>query len=177
MNTLQRYMVLNSLLLVVIPVMSQQKKDKEIKLNEETVKLIQFDFLPGDMENYNKPLEAPLEKKWMEYKNPFDEGIPRSLTDSLMANKPKGYIRMCPYSIWTKRGEDPVYDVTVEGRPPELIMNERPDTSKKLQTDYGHSLKPSTGRTYDMLNNSTPIEVGKIFKKYIKPLLPAKKSK
>ena len=129
MNTLQRYMVLNSLVLVVIPVMSQQKEDKEIKLNEETVK------------------------------------------------KPKGYIRMCPYSIWTKRGEDPVYDVTVEGRPPELIMNEGPDVSKKLQTDYGHSLKPSTGRTYDMLNNSTPIEVGKIFKKYIKPLLPAKKSK
>ena len=29
MNTLQRYMVLNSLLLVVIPVMSQQKDDKE----------------------------------------------------------------------------------------------------------------------------------------------------
>lgn len=41
-----------------------------------------------------------------------------------MVKKPKGYIRMCPYSIWTKRGEDPVYDVTVEGRPPELIMNE-----------------------------------------------------
>ena len=177
MNTLQRYMVLNSLVLVVIPVMGQQKEEKEIKLNEETVKLIQFDFLPGDMENYNKPLEAPLEKKWMEFQNPFDEGIPRSLTDSLMAKKPKGYICMCPYSIWTKRGEDPVYDVTVEGRPPELIMNEGPDVSKKLQTDYGHSLKPSTGRTYDMLNNSTPIEVGKIFKKYIKPLLPAKKSK
>ncbi len=52
MNTLQRYMVLNSLLLVVISVMGQQKEDKEIKLNEETVKLIQFDFLPGDMENY-----------------------------------------------------------------------------------------------------------------------------
>ena len=75
MNTLQRYMVLNSLLLVVIPVMSQQKEDKEIKLNEETVKLIQFDFLPGDMENYNKPLEAPLEKKWMEFQNPFDKGM------------------------------------------------------------------------------------------------------
>ena len=28
MNTLQRYMVLNSLVLVVIPVMSQQKEDK-----------------------------------------------------------------------------------------------------------------------------------------------------
>ena len=104
-------------------------------------------------------------------------GSLQSLTDSLMVKKPKGYIRMCPYSIWTKRGEDPVYDVTVEGCPPELIMNEGPDVSKKLQTDYGHSLKPSTGRTYDMLNNSTPIEVGKIFKKYIKPLLPAKKSK
>lgn len=70
-----------------------------------------------------------------------------------------------------------MYDVTVEGCPPELIMNEGPDVSKKLQTDYGHSLKPSTGRAYDMLNSSTPIEVGKIFKKYIKPLLPAKKSK
>ena len=106
----------------------------------------------------------------MEFQNPFDKGIPRSLTDSLMVKKPKGYIRMCPYSIWTKRGEDPVYDVTVEGRPPELIMNEGPDVSKKLQTDYGHSLKPSTGRTYDMLNNSTTIEVGKIFKKYIRPV-------
>ena len=94
MNTLQRYMVLNSLLLVVIPVMSQQKEDKEIKLNEETVKLIQFDFLPGDMENYNKPLEAPLEKKWMEFQNPFDKGIPRSLTDSRMVKKPKGYIHL-----------------------------------------------------------------------------------
>ena len=49
-------------------------------------------------------------------------------------------------------------------------MNEGPDVSKKLQTDYGHSLKPSTGRTYDMLNNSTTIEVGKIFKKYIRPV-------
>lgn len=168
-------MVLNSLLLLVIPVLGQQKEDKEVKLNEETVKLIQLDFLLGSMENYNKPLEAPLEKKWMEYKNPFDKGISRSLTDSFMAKKPKGYIRMCPYSIWTKRGEDPVYDVIVEGRLPELIMNEGPDVSKKLQTDYGHSLKPSTGRTYDMLNYSTTIEVGKIFKKYIKPLLLKKR--
>lgn len=67
----------------------------------------------------------------------FDEGIPRSLTDSLMAKKPKGYIRMCPYSIWTKRGEDPVYDVTVEGRPPELIMNEGPDVSKNYRRITG----------------------------------------
>lgn len=77
---------------------------------------------------------------------------------------------MCPYSIWTKRGEDPVYDVTMEGRPPELIMNEGQDLSKKIQTDYGHTLRPSTGRMYDMLNNSTPIEVDKIFKKYIIPI-------
>ena len=77
---------------------------------------------------------------------------------------------MCPYSIWTKRGEDPVYDVTMEGRPPELIMSEGPGVSKKLQNDYGHTLRPSTGRMYDMLNNSTPIEVDKIFKKYIRPI-------
>lgn len=169
MNCIRRYMVLKFLLLIVMPVMGQQKEDKEIKLNEEAVKLIQFDFLPSGMD-YNKPQEAPLEKKWMEFKNPFDEGIPRNLTDTFMVKKPKKYIRMCPYSIWTKRGEDPVYDVTMEGRPPELIMKERPDFSKRLQTDYGRTLKPSAGRTYDMLNNSTTIEVGKIFKKYIKPI-------
>ena len=170
MNCIRRYMVLKLLLLIIMPVMGQQKEDKEIKLNEEAVKLIQFDFLPGGMD-YNKPQEAPLEKKWMEFKNPFDEGIPRNLTDTFMVKKPKKYIRMCPYSIWTKRGEDPVYDVTMEGRPPELIMKEGPDFSKRLQTDYGRTLKPpSAGRTYDMLNNSTTIEVGKIVKKYIKPI-------
>lgn len=158
------------IMLAAMPVMSQNKDDKEIKLNEEAVKLIQFDFLPESMDKFNKPIEAPLEKKWMEFKNPLDEGIPRNMTDSFLVKKPKGYIRMYPYSIWTKFGEDPVYDVTMEGRPPELIMNEGPDFSKKLQTDYGHTLKPSTGRTYDMLNNSTSIEVGKIFKKYIKPI-------
>ncbi|CDD50236.1 putative uncharacterized protein [Bacteroides sp. CAG:875] len=170
MNSIQRYMVLNTFLLGVIPAMGQQKEEKEIKLNEEAIKHIQFDFLPENMEHYNKPLEAPLEKKWMEVDNPFERGIPRSLTDTFMVRKPKGYIRMCPYSIWTKRGEDPVYDVTMEGRPPELIMNESPDLSKKIQTDYGHTLRPSPGRMYDMLNNSAPIEVGKIFKKYIRPI-------
>ena len=70
MNNIQRYMVLNSFLLGVIPVMGQQKEDKEIKLNEEAVKLIQFDFLPESMDKFNKPIEAPLEKKWMEFKNP-----------------------------------------------------------------------------------------------------------
>ena len=170
MNNIQRYMVLNSFLLGVIPVMGQQKEDKEIKLNEEAVKLIQFDFLPESMDKFNKPIEAPIEKKCMEFKNPLDEVIPRNMTDSFWVKKPKRYIRMCPYSIWTKRGEDPVYDVTMEGRPPELIMNEGPDLSKKIQTDYGHTLRPSTGRMYDMLNNSTPIEVDKIFKKYIRPI-------
>ena len=43
MNCIWRYMVLKFLLLIVIPVMGQQKEDKEIKLNEEAVKLIQFD--------------------------------------------------------------------------------------------------------------------------------------
>ena len=38
-------------------------------------------------------------------------------------------------------------------------MNEGLDLSKKIQTDYGRSLKPSTGRMYDMLNNSTSIEL------------------
>ena len=42
MNCIRRYMVLKFLLLIVMPVMGQQKEDKEIKLNEEAVKLIQL---------------------------------------------------------------------------------------------------------------------------------------
>lgn len=106
----------------------------------------------------------------MEFKNPFDAGITRSLTDTFVVKKLKGYVRLCPYSIWIKLGEDPVYDVTMEGCPPEFIINDGPDLSNKLQTDYGRSFKPSTGRTYNMLNNSTTIEVSKLFKKYIKPI-------
>lgn len=49
MNSVKRYMFLCLLLLVIMPVMGQQKEDKEIKLNEEVVKLIQFDFLPENM--------------------------------------------------------------------------------------------------------------------------------
>lgn len=51
------------IMLAAMPVMSQNKDDKEIKLNEEAVKLIQFDFLPESMDKFNKPIEAPLEKK------------------------------------------------------------------------------------------------------------------
>ena len=53
MNCIRRYMVLKFLLLIVMPVMGQQKEDKEIKLNEEAVKLIQFDFLPSGMDYNN----------------------------------------------------------------------------------------------------------------------------
>ena len=61
MNCIRRYMVLKFLLLIIMPVMGQQKEDKEIKLNEEAVKLIQFDFLPGGMD-YNKPQELRLKE-------------------------------------------------------------------------------------------------------------------
>ena len=174
MNLFRRYITVSILLLAVLPVLGQEKKDKEIKLNEDAVKLIQFDFLPTDVD-HNEPMMAPIEKPWMEYKNPLDEGISRSITDDFVVKKVHGYIRLCPYSIWTKWDEDPVYDKTIEGRPVELVMNEGPDFNRKLQTDYGYSRKPSPGRTYEMLNNSTSIQVGKIFKKYIRPILKKNK--
>ena len=169
MYLLQRYIVACIFLLTVLPVLGQEKKDKEIKLNEDAVKLIQFDFLPTGV-NHNEPMAAPIEKKWMEYKNPLDEGISRSITDDFVVKKVRGYVRLCPYSIWTKWDEDPIYDKTIEGEPIELVMNEGPDFSRKLQTDFGYSRKPSSGRTYEMLNNSTSIQVGKIFRKYIRPI-------
>lgn len=95
---------------------SNPQDTTELRLNTDAVKLIQFDFTP-DLSKMNQPKEAPLDKKWMEFK--ADLSLPRSLIDTTRVRKPTGYIRLAPYSIWTKYGEEPVYDRTVEGRPKE----------------------------------------------------------
>ena len=44
------------------------KTDSELKLNEDAIKLIKFDFMPEMNNDATKPLEAPLKKPWMEFK-------------------------------------------------------------------------------------------------------------
>lgn len=91
-----------------------QEKNKEIRLNEEAVRMIQFDF--SGIEKPQEELKThPMNQPWMEFKK--DLRIPRSLIDTTKVKKPTGYIRAEPYTIWTRFGEDPVYDVLVLGRP------------------------------------------------------------
>lgn len=126
----------------------QNNKDSELKLNEEAIKLIKFDFMPEMESEVSKPMEAPLEKSWMKFKADLD--VPISLTDTTKVRRPKGYIRMLPYSIWTKFGEDPVYDVMVFGKKQkdyEISWTINPFGD--YDENFGLSIAPSAGSISD----------------------------
>lgn len=122
----------------------KQEENKELQLNKDAVKMIQFDF-NTQMDLNNEPKEAPLNKKWMEFKTNI--GIPRSLLDTAKVKKPKGYIRMLPYTIWTRFGEDPVYDVLVFQRKKELEMTFGIEATI-YKEEYGKNLRPAPGKSY-----------------------------
>lgn len=140
----------------VLPAMGQQQ-EKELQLNMDAVKMIQFDFNPLPKQE-NKPLEAPLNKKWMDFK--VDLKVPRSLIDTTKVWKPEGYVRMEPYTIWTRFGEDPVYDVLVTGRPKKLEISWTLNPNHIYDEEYGHSLKPSPGRMYESVGGSAGVGIG-----------------
>ena len=53
----------------LLPLSAQeQKEDKEIRLNMDAVKMIQFDFNGNSPERKETPKEAPVEKSWMKFK-------------------------------------------------------------------------------------------------------------
>ena len=95
--------------------------DKEIKLNQEAVKSIQFNFAP-DINEMHKP-KMSEEKPWME----FNKSLPKNFNDTVQWRKPK-YIRLLPYTIFTRLGEDPVNDIIIKTRKDTLRM--------KLKLDY-----------------------------------------
>ena len=95
--------------------------DKEIKLNQEAVKSIQFKFAP-DINEMHKP-KMSEEKPWME----FDKSLPKNFNDTVQWRKPK-FIRLLPYTIFTRLGEDPVNDIIIKTRKDTLRM--------KLKLDY-----------------------------------------
>lgn len=95
--------------------------DKEIKLNQEAVKSIQFNFAP-DINEMHKP-KMSEEKPWME----FNKSLPKNFNDTVQWRKPK-FIRLLPYTIFTRLGEDPVNDIIIKTRKDTLRM--------KLKLDY-----------------------------------------
>ena len=135
-----------------------QQQEKELQLNMDAVKMIQFDFNPT-IKPENKPLEAPLDKKWMDFK--VDLRMPRNLIDTTKLWKPEGYIRMEPYTIWTRFGEDPVYDVLVTGRPKKWEISWTLNPNQVYRDEnYGRSLMPSPGRMYESVGGSAGVGIG-----------------
>lgn len=141
----------------ILPAMAQQQ-EKELQLNMDAVKMIQFDFNPTSKPE-NKPLEAPLDKKWMDFK--VDLRMPRNLIDTTKLWKPEGYIRMEPYTIWTRFGEAPVYDVLVTGRPKKWEISWTLNPNQVYRDEnYGRSLMPSPGRMYESVGGSAGVGIG-----------------
>ena len=131
---------------------------KELQLNMDAVKMIQFDFNPLPKQE-NKPLEAPLNKKWMDFK--VDLKVPRSLIDTTKVWKPESYVRMEPYTIWIRFGEDPVYDVLVAGRPKQWEISWTLNPNRiYADEEYGRSIKPSPGRMYESVGGSAGVGIG-----------------
>ena len=128
-----------------LPVAAQQEKNTELKLNQDAIKMIQFDFTQS-VEEMSKPLDSPLEKKWMNFRT--DIGMPRSLTDTTKVKKIIGYVRAEPYTIWTKFGEDPVYDVLVTGRPKEWKIYWTLNPFGPKAEEYGRTMRVMPGANY-----------------------------
>lgn len=70
-----------------------QNSDKEIYINQEVLKSIEFNFLPKTGSLQVQPL-MDERKPWMDLR----KDLPISLTDTTIIGKK--YIRMLPYSIW-----------------------------------------------------------------------------
>lgn len=129
-----------------------EKKQDEIQLNKDVVKMIQFDFNPKQESQLDQLLEAPLEKEWMRFKE--DLSMPRSMIDSVKVKKIKGYIRAEPYTIWTKFGENPIYDVmpTIDKK---WTIHWKINPFRQYKGEYGRETRPAPGRAY--LSATSPV--------------------
>lgn len=125
----------------------KKKEGSELKLNEEAIKLIKFDFMHDFEKDTQTPLETPLDKSWMEFK--VDLAVPKSMTDTTRVRKPDKFIRLLPYSIWTKFGEDPVYDVMVFGNKKKYEISWTINPFREFKDEYGKTIAPSAGSISD----------------------------
>lgn len=97
------------------------ESEGEIELNKDAVKNIQFNFAP-DINNTQKPKMAE-DKPWME----FDKNLPKNFNDTTRWRKPR-FIRLLPYTIYTRWNEDPIND--------KIIKTSKDTLTFKLNLDY-----------------------------------------
>lgn len=102
--------------------------DEEIKINTEAVKNIQFNFAP-ELKESRKPRMAE-DKPWMD----FDKSLPKNFNDTTRWRK-STFIRLLPYTVYTKWWEDPVND--------KLILDPKDTLTFKLKLDYLKMYIPS----------------------------------
>lgn len=137
---------------IVLPAHLQaQQKEEELKLNMDAVKMIQFNFNPTTSHT-EQPLDAPLEKEWMEFRT--DLSVPRSLTDTTKIKKIEYYVRPEPYTIWVRFGENPVYDVIPSLRK-QWKIHWTLNPFRYYKEEYGKSIKPGTGEVYNGISSPT----------------------
>lgn len=132
--------------MALIPCLSAQTRSegKELQLNADAVKMIRFDFTPKQESPYRQLKEAPLEKKFMQFHS--DLRMPRSLIDTTRVDKPTHYVRAEPYTIWTRFGEDPVYDVLpYREKKWEIHWTLQPFGSQKGSKQLTPSAAPASG--------------------------------
>lgn len=123
------------------------QKDEEPKLNENAVKMIQFDFTPQPDNKIEKILEAPLDMEWKKFK----EKVPfkRSFADTATVKKIEGYVRVQPYTIWNRFDEDPIQSVMPTLKKKWSVYWKLTPYLHTRQEEYGKTTVPSTGKTYD----------------------------
>ena len=121
---------------------SLMKHNEELRLNKEAVTLIQFDFFPSEKKESNFLKSTPINKPWMDFQ--VDLSVPKNMLDTTKVRRPENYIRMLPYSIWTKFGENPVFDVLVFGNKKrlEITWNLNLDDLE----EFGRNMIPNAGR-------------------------------
>ncbi len=97
------------------------ESDEDIKINPEAIKNIQFNFAPN-LEDSRKPRMAE-NKPWMD----FDKSLPKSFNDTTRLRNLK-FIRLLPYTVYTKWWEDPIND--------KLVLDRRDTMTFKLNLEY-----------------------------------------
>lgn len=106
------------------------QRDEEIHVNTDALLHINLNQFSNYSNKSFKPIIAE-EKPWLN----IIETIPQSFTDTTTQRKPK-YIRLLPYTIWTRWDEDP-FATNVNQTNKELKMSMRFDFESKSAVGSG----------------------------------------
>lgn len=133
------------------------KGDGELKINTEAVQSIHFDFTPEKESLKGTPLLSE-DKPWMK----FVKDLPKNFGDTTRWVRPK-YIRLTPYTPYTRWNEDPILQMMSEAEEDSLkrmrlywkLNNIEPDPSRM----NGHVPVPG-GMDPDIAPSNRPVVGG-----------------